>query len=80
MCFLYATEIKYFNKRTAFMSQLMHKVSAITQQSHHMHNNNRISYIRRRCRVELLTTFFFFFPAPCFHGGVVPDDGYDNLI
>lgn len=21
-----------------------------------------------------------FFPAPCFHGGVVPDDGYDNLI
>lgn len=21
-----------------------------------------------------------FFPAPCFHGGVVPDDSYDNLI
>lgn len=20
------------------------------------------------------------FPALCFHGGVVPDDGYDNLI
>lgn len=25
---------------------------------------------------QLLTVLFF----PCFHGGVVPDDGYDNLI